>query len=351
MKRTFRTWLSDRINHLLTSPREELGSWARLLRYQWRFWTYAARRLRENNVLTMSAALSYRTIFALVPALILGLLLLETFGLVRSPEQSANMLLESMGIADIQIVHDQESPLAGLDGDPEGGAHDSPRGPSSRPATGTKNLAEILSKLIAKVDRQLSLGRVGPVGVVLLVWAALMLLTTVEKSLNKIFKARRSRSLRRRIPLYWSIMTLGPLVLVAAHYVAVKMIDYCRDLPVLNYIIAVLGWAGPVAVGIVLLAFLYMLLPNTRVSFTAAAGAAAVAVLSWVVMEWAFGMYVRELVGRGNLYGALGLIPLFLIYVNFSWVVFLFGAQLAEASRRMRREARKQASPGEQPAK
>lgn len=52
----------------------------------------------------------------------------------------------------------------------------------------------------------------------------------------------------------------------------------------------------------------------------------------WLVAKWGFAIYVTKLVGTGNLYGALGLLPLFLIWLNLSWLLFLFGAELANAA-------------------
>jgi len=84
--------------------------------------------------------------------------------------------------------------------------------------------------------------------------------------------------------------------------------------------------------GILLLAALYKLIPNTRVQYRSAFGGALVAVPLWLLAEWGFRMYVGRVVGRGSFYGALGLLPLFLFWVNLSWLIFLFGAQLAHSA-------------------
>jgi membrane protein len=78
-------------------------------------------------------------------------------------------------------------------------------------------------------------------------------------------------------------------------------------------------------------------MPNTRVPTRAAIGGAAVAVPLWLLAEWGFSLYVRGLVGTGSIYGTLGLIPLFLIWLNFSWLIFLFGAELAHTATNLSR--------------
>jgi len=57
-----------------------------------------------------------------------------------------------------------------------------------------------------------------------------------------------------------------------------------------------------------------------------------VAVPLWLVAKWGFSLYVRNLVAKGNIYGVLGLLPLFLMWLNLSWWIFLFGAQLAHTA-------------------
>jgi membrane protein len=68
------------------------------------------------------------------------------------------------------------------------------------------------------------------------------------------------------------------------------------------------------------------------VQYRAAVGGAIVAVPLWLLAKWGFAIYVTKLVGTGNLYGALGLLPLFLIWLNLSWLIFLFGAEVANAA-------------------
>jgi len=80
------------------------------------------------------------------------------------------------------------------------------------------------------------------------------------------------------------------------------------------------------------LSALYSFLPNTRVQFRPAVAGATVAVLLWLAAKWGFTLYVRKCVATGNLYGALGLLPLFLIWLNVCWLAFLFGAQIAHTA-------------------
>ncbi|MCK4625476.1 MAG: YihY family inner membrane protein [Phycisphaerae bacterium] len=314
--------LKRRIVRLLTTPGEELGRWTRILQFQIGLWRFCIRRLRENNVLAMSAALSFRTILAMVPILILAFLMLKPLGVVEDSKKVLRDLMQDSGLAQIVYVESSQSQ------------------PTSAPASNDGNdritLVEKIESAIDHAEGKLTVGRLGPIGVVLLIWTTLTLLTTMERCLNRIFEAPRTRALSRRILLYWSAMTLGPLVLITVRYAGDKATDAAQNMPVLSWVIWWIGWAGPIVVGVVLLAVLYKLMPNTRVRFRSAVTGAIVAVLLWMIARWGFALYVEN-VGKQNIYGAMGLVPLFLMWLNLSWWIFLFGAELAHTAANLSR--------------
>lgn len=310
--------LRQRVTNLLTAPLAELGSWARLARGQVHVWRYCIRRLHQNNVMAMSAALSFRTIFALVPMIIVAFLAMKSLGVVEDSKQMLRDFLDRSGLSQITYV---EAAAPGA----------RPAGAPDAVADHRITVAEKVEALVDGVEKQLTVGRVGPISVALLIWTALTLLTTIERSLNRIFEAPRSRSLARRILIYWSAVTLGPLILVTVSRVGGDLIEAVRNLPVLEWTLGPLGWVAPILVGVILLAGLYAVMPNTPVRFRLALKGAILAVPLWAVAKWGFSLYV-EYVGSRSLYGALGLIPLFLMWLNFSWWIFLFGAEVSHAT-------------------
>ncbi|MBE3068843.1 MAG: YihY/virulence factor BrkB family protein [Planctomycetes bacterium] len=311
--------LRQRVTNLLTAPLAELGSWARLARGQVNLWRYCIRRLHQNNVMAMSAALSFRTIFALVPMIIVAFLAMKSLGVVEDSKQILRDFLDRSGLSQITYV---EAAAPGAT---------PPETPDTVGNDRRITVSEKVEALVEGVEKQLTVGRVGPISVALLIWTALTLLTTVERSLNRIFEAPRSRSLARRILIYWSAVTLGPLILVTVSRVGGDLIEAVRNLPVLEWTLGPLGWVAPILVGVLLLAGLYAVMPNTPVRFRLALKGAVLAVPLWAVAKWGFSLYVEH-VGRHSLYGALGLIPLFLMWLNFSWWIFLFGAEVSHAA-------------------
>jgi len=311
----------QRIRGLLTTPLAELGSWARLARGQIHLWRFCVRRLGDNNVLAMSSALSFRTIFALIPTIIVAFLAMKSLGIVEDSKQMLREFLDRTGMTQITYV----TPPAPADAAPGQPA------PAEAQAEAKITVAEKVESLVDHVEGQLTIGRLGPVSVVLLIWSALTLLTTAERCMNRVFDVPRARGFGRRVLVYWSSLTLGPLLVVVAIRAGGSLVESVRNVPILAWTLGPVGWVAPIAVGILFVAALYALLPNTRVAFGTALKGAILAVPIWLVAKWGFSLYVRH-VGSTSLYGALGLLPLFLLWLNLSWWIFLFGAQVAYAA-------------------
>lgn len=328
--------IRSRAHRLRTAPSDELSRWARLGGFHLNLWRFCAKRLWQNNITAMSAALSFRTIFTMIPAIVLVLLILKSVGMLEDSRSSLHEMLAKTGISQIVIAEPIDGGGEG-DGDEFGGAENDGNGESE---DRTLNVAEEIERIVANVESKLTVNRVGPVGVVLLIWTALTLITTLERSLNRIFGASRSRSIGRRLLMYWSVLTLGPLVLMATSYLGDRAVAAFAAAPGASFLLAIFGWMGPILVDILVVAAIYKLLPNTHVKYRAALGGAMISVPIWLIAKWGFAVYVVKLVGGGNLYGALGLLPLFLLWVNLSWLIFLFGAQVSHTAANLERMRR-----------
>ena len=322
--------LRGRLEDFLTRPGEQLGRGARFARTQIELWRFCGRRLRAHNVAAMSAALSFRTIFALIPTLVLAFLVLRSFGVVEDGKRALRSFLETSGLAQIKAVHKVDSEAGAGESEPETAAV-SPVG-EDVVVGDFINVADQIEAVVEDVESKLTFQRIGPIGALLLIWTAMTLLTTVESSLNRIFEAPRSRAMARRVILFWTSITLGPVLIVATIYLSRNAIASAAALPGISWLALTLGWFTPVLVGILVVAAGYRLVPNTHVRPAAAFGGALVAVPAWMVARWAFAIYVERFVFQGNLYGVLGLLPLFLLWLNVSWGIFLFGAELAHTA-------------------
>lgn len=315
------------LTRLTSDPGRELGKGAGFVQYQMKLWTYCLRRLRDNNAMAMSAALSFRTIFAMVPSLVLVILMLRSLGVQEQAEKYLHDYISRSGITVIQVAPGGEPPTT---------SPTTTSAPTSAPAGDVLSVQGKLNEVINLVKKKVTLGRLGPIGLVLLIWTALTLMTTVERSLNRIFRAPAGRSVGRRTLLYWSALTLGPVALIAALAAAEYVSHYANAFLGghywLKWLLIPLGLLQPIVVGILLFAGAYTLIPNTKVKLRAAVTGAVVAFPGWLVAMWGFTLYVTKVVGTNPLYGSLGLLPLFLFWLNTSWLVFLFGAEIAHTA-------------------
>jgi len=173
----------------------------------------------------------------------------------------------------------------------------------------------------------------GLVGMLLLVWVAIAMLANIESTFNDIWGVTQGRTWLWRIVLYWATLTLAPLVLVgAASLAGGSHLGLARQLisqtPLVGELIFKL-----LPLLLVWLAFMliYLVVPNTRVRWTAALTGAVVAGSLWYVNNLLGYLYVSQVVTNSKIYGSLGLVPVFMLGLYFSWAILLFGAQVAYA--------------------
>jgi membrane protein len=176
-------------------------------------------------------------------------------------------------------------------------------------------------------------GTLGVTGMVFLVFIAIAMISRVEETFNDIWGVTRGRNWLLRIVLYWAAITLCPLVIIgalglagSAHLQAVH--DFFVRMPIFGSLIFdllpfVLLWFT--------FALVYQLVPNTKVKFSAAFIGGLVAGTLWHVNNLFGFLYVSRVVTNTNMYGSLGLVPVFMAGLYFSWAILLFGAQVAYA--------------------
>ena len=159
-----------------------------------------------------------------------------------------------------------------------------------------------------------------------------MLLSTIENSFNFIFKVTQPRHITTKITLYWTVITLGPLLLGTAF----SMRGY---LYTLQKFMAADGETGrfffscmiPPLMTILSLMLVYVLVPNKKVRLDSALAGAAVAVGLFWFLRQGFALAVLNNATYKTLYGAMAVIPVFLIWMYLSWAVVIFGAVVTAA--------------------
>lgn len=177
----------------------------------------------------------------------------------------------------------------------------------------------------------------GVTGSVVLIFVAISMLSRIETTFNDIWGVARGRSWFMRIVLYWWVLTLVPILLVLAlglasgpHLQSTQ--KFIASLPIVGTFIVSLGFQLlPVVVLCITFGAFYMLMPNTKVHWAAALVGGFVGALLFHANNLVSVLYVSRVVSNSKIYGSLGLVPVFMIGLYFSWMILLFGAQVAYA--------------------
>ena len=169
------------------------------------------------------------------------------------------------------------------------------------------------------------------VGAIALIMTSLLLMAKIEATLNRIWRVSAPRKPMNRFVIYWAVLTMGPLLIGASLGLSI----YALDLPLLKQAGTDIGSSKLIIrIGIFLLtwgafAAMFILIPNRKVFWRDAATGALVSTILFEIAKWVFGNYVTQSSAYATLYGALAVIPLFLVWIYVSWVVILLGASLA----------------------
>jgi membrane protein len=199
---------------------------------------------------------------------------------------------------------------------------------------------EILEQIITYSNRLLAETRggvVAGVGVAFLFWAVIRLLRTIELSFNDIWGIHKARNLSRRTLDYLALMLIAPVLLTISGTLtallsggASRILAY---VPVLDPASggALVGRVLPFVAVTALFWLLYRFMPNTGVTLKASAFGALVAGVVYQITQSGYFLFQRFLSGYNAVYGTLTALPLFLIWLQLSWLVILFGAEISFA--------------------
>jgi membrane protein len=179
-------------------------------------------------------------------------------------------------------------------------------------------------------------GLIAGVGTITLLWTVFGLLSSIETVLNAIWKTRNARSYGRKISDYLAAMLIAPLFLVtsssinvfistqitqtAQNYVLVEAVS-----PVLLFLLKLF----PFFLSWVLFTFIYLFMPNTKVYLRSALIAGIAAGTAFQLWQWLYIKFQIGVASYGAIYGSFAALPLFLIWLQVSWMILLAGAEMA----------------------
>jgi membrane protein len=200
---------------------------------------------------------------------------------------------------------------------------------------GQTQLLEMLFKFVEKYLEVAQSGVVIGIGIVFLFASVWTILQSIEVAINDIFQAKATRGIARQLSDYLSTMLLLPTLLILSSGFSVYLntaIAQTKVLEVLSPVVNVLVTLIPYFISWLGFTLLYIILPNTKVKFTNAVLAGFIAGFAFQAFQYTY-ISGQIWVSRYNaIYGTFAAIPLFLLWLQISWTIVLFGAEIAFAS-------------------
>ena len=187
-----------------------------------------------------------------------------------------------------------------------------------------EHIARQVLGYLTQFTRQAS--RLGAVGLAVLAFTVLTLVTTIDRTLNGIWRVRQSRPLAQRLLIYWGAITLGPLLLAGSLAATSQVLPLLAGSRALSGLSAWLfdGLEFLLHAGAMAALFRYM--PNTHVkwghAWTGGVFVAAGLALAKQLLAW----YLKSVPTYSMVYGAFATVPILLVWIYLAWLIVLMGA-------------------------
>lgn len=247
------------------------------------------REFQAHNGLEAAAALTYFTLLAMVPLLVVSLSVISQFAF--SPE------------AFYDLISQYFFPTPGL----------------------RKAILPYLQSFAANT------ATLSIVGGLFLIITSVSLLTTVEGVFDRVWGVNRTRSLAQKFYSFWTLITLVPFLLAGALFLSSEIMVY----PVLGTVLqkpviaALLGYIVPYVLTFLATFILYRAFSPPGVKFWASIFGSIVVTVLFQIARWGFALYITRYASYRQIYGILWTLPAFFLWIYICWIIFLIGAELS----------------------
>ncbi|MCK5622660.1 MAG: YihY family inner membrane protein [Alphaproteobacteria bacterium] len=258
----------------------------------WGYLCHVASRFAADQCPQRAAALTYTTLLAMVPLLAISFAVFSAFEAFGEMQNQVQTFIFENFVPQVGSV-----------------------------------VQEHLEKFASKT-RGLSI-----IGALFLAVTSVLLLSSISSAFNHIWRVRQTKGLVVRLPVYWMILTLTPLLLGASVALSTYLFALAQATGVEQYTgpLTRLAVIVPLLVQIAGLFVLYRFAPNYPVRWSDAMAGSVTAGLVLELLKRGFGYYVTTFPTYQTIYGALATIPIFLIWMYVMWNVVLWGAEMAAA--------------------
>ena len=253
---------------------------------------YIALRFGQDRCAQMAASLTFTTLLSLVPLIAIALTLFSAFPVFEDfSAHIKNFLLANM-----------------------------------LPETGGKMISRYVEQFAE------SAGKLTALGIVFLALAAMLMMQTIDNAFNMIWRVSRPRPLVQRVLVYWTVLTLGPLLvggsLSLTSWLTGISVGYAKQVPEFGvFMLKVV----PVLLTTLAFSLLFRVVPNRFVPWRHAVSGGVVAAAAFESMNSAFAYYIAHFPTYKLVYGAFASVPIFLLWIYLSWMAVLCGALIASS--------------------
>ncbi|MDO4222884.1 MAG: YihY family inner membrane protein [Acinetobacter sp.] len=254
---------------------------------------FVVKRFIQDRCSEQASALTYTTLFAIVPMLTVFLVIISSINALAPARQQLQTMIYSNFLPKTTIAFEQA----------------------------LSNFAEKSSNLTV-------------IGVMFLFVTTVMMIMSIETAFNRIWRVKKERSGIVGFMRYWTIISLGPLLLGGA----VVLSSTLASMNVLHHNFGYQLDSGfllkSLSFGLILLGFfiLYWAVPNRSVPWKSAAYAAIFASIVFESLKNLFGWAMSNFTSYELVYGAFAAVPIFLLWIYLSWNIILLGVQISYAS-------------------
>lgn len=250
--------------------------------------------INKNNILNYASALTYSSMLAAVPVLAIIFAIARGFGFDTIIETKLRSSLE-----------------------------------------GNPDIADTILYFVESYLQHTKSGIFIGIGLIFLLYTLLSLTSNIEQAFNTIWFVKRSRSVYRQVIDYFSVFLLIPFVVVIISGMGVFLQTFRTLLPATRLFSRTMTFSmhvWPVVFAILAFAALYTLMPNTRVKLKHTIWPSILAGTMFMAVEWVYVHYQIKISAYNAIYGSFAAIPLFMLWMQISWCICLFGAQLCYAN-------------------
>lgn len=197
---------------------------------------------------------------------------------------------------------------------------------------------DMLNVLLGFVDRYLNRingGFITGIGLIILFWSVMKVLGNIESSFNNIWQIKKSRMVARKFTDYISLLIVAPLFLIIASSFNVSQLEsISSNIPFLHYLDSVFRvMVTGLSYTLIWFVFtlIYIVIPNTKVKVIPALIAGIIAGTMFQLLQWGYVNFQSLLSGYGAVYGTFAALPLFMMWLELSWLIVLLGAEISFA--------------------